>query len=166
MGEDEMTATSISMSETTTKTFVVGVYTQGLATNDQYEPFGETWVFKPLPPWQEQVVARLAELERLIPNWDGEGALPVSRRHANRANAFLARVMSPTSAAPEVVPLADGGVQLEWHLDNNARLDFITDDEEPGGVVLLEVAGELSTLTPQQAIDEVKGHLGQAVVEH
>ncbi len=162
-----MTATSISMPDTAAKTFVVDDYPRGLATNDQYRLFSEAPVPSPLPAWQSGVVARLAELERLPPNWDGEGALPVSRRHANRANAFLSRIMDPMSPAPEVAPLADGGVQLEWRLGGNTRLDFISDDEEPAGVLLVEQDGHLQTFPGQAGIDEASHHLGQLhSIEH
>lgn len=88
--------------------------------------------------WQDTVVPRLAELERLAPNWDSDGGRPVSRRHANRASGVIERLFAIGDVSlPEIVPLADGGVQLEWHLDNGLRVDFITDEEsEP--MVLIE----------------------------
>jgi hypothetical protein len=165
MGEDEMTATSISMPDTGVKAFKLDVYANAvLATTERYALFSDRYVHKPLPAWQEHLLGRLADLERLVPNWDSDGALPVSRRHANRAQAFLTRVMGPMSVEPEVVPFADGGVQLEWRFGNGGRLDFVTDEEEPDGVVLFEVAGELSTVPAAQAVDEVRSRLGQSLV--
>ncbi len=92
------------------------------------------------PRWQFEALARLAELERLPPNWDGYGARPVSRRHANRALSFLGRLMTDALPLPEIGPLPDGGVQLEWHLDGS-RVDFISDVDEPQPVLLLETPG-------------------------
>jgi hypothetical protein len=93
--------------------------------------------------WGDAVTARLAELERLPPNWDSDGALPVARRHANRALALLSRlVVLGFPPIPDIVPLADGGVQLEWRLENGLRVDFVSDeDSEP--VVLIEDATAL-----------------------
>ncbi|MEJ7786391.1 MAG: hypothetical protein WKF96_16430 [Solirubrobacteraceae bacterium] len=93
--------------------------------------------------WRDAVAARLAELERLAPNWDGDGGRPVSRRHGNRAFAVVERLFALGEVGlPDIVPLADGGVQLEWHLDNGIRVDFVTDDDsEP--MVLIEDADGL-----------------------
>lgn len=105
-----------------------------------------------LPRWNEAALARLARLEGLTPDWDGYGGLPVSRVHANRAMRFLARFMDDSLPDPEIVPLADGGVQLEWHLVGH-RVDFVTDDEVVGPVVLLEAAGEDVQEHPAAAFD-------------
>jgi len=108
------------------------------------------------------VIKQLAEFEHLTPNWDSNGALPVARSHSTRAQGFLAQVMGYTSIEPEVVPLADGGVQLEWRLDRGVRIDFITDDEDSEGVVLFEVAGKVSTRPAERAVAEVRNRLEQA----
>lgn len=99
----------------------------------------------PLPRWQSEALARLAELEGLSPNWDGYGGRPVTRRHANRAMTFLGRIMRDDLPPPEIVPLADGGVQLEWHLPHGRRLDFISDDDEPQPVIVVDA--------PQDAVE-------------
>lgn len=160
-----MTATSISMPDTGLEVFKLDVYTTvALATTERYALFSERVVQKPLPVWQEHLLGRLARLERLAPNWDSDGALPVSRRHANRAQGFLMQVMDSKSDEPDVVPLADGGVQLEWRLDADTRLDFISDEEEPYGVVLTEVKGKLTTTPADQAIDDVRERLAKSLV--
>lgn len=160
-----MTATSISMPDTGIKTFKLDVYANAvLATTERYALFSERYVHNPPPAWQEHLLGRLAELERLAPNWDSDGALPVSRRHANRAQAFLMQVMGAVSDEPEVVPLADGGVQLEWHLEDGTRLDFITDEEEPDGVVLTDAGGELATAPASQVVGEVRSRLAKSLV--
>lgn len=160
-----MTATSISMPDTGVKAFKLDVYANAvLATTERYALFSQRHIPRPLPAWQQHLLGRLAELERLAPNWDSDGALPVSRRHADRAQAFLVRVMGAQSDEPEVVPLADGGVQLEWRLEDGTRLDFITDEEEPDGVVLIDTAGELTTVPASQAMDEIRNRLAKSLV--
>jgi hypothetical protein len=95
----------------------------------------------PMPQWEEFASARLAQLERLSPNWDAYGAYPVSRTHSTRAARFLRLVMSDNSPLPDVVPLSDGGVQLEWYLPWG-RLDFVSDTETDRPVLLTQRSGE------------------------
>ncbi|HYQ77898.1 MAG TPA: hypothetical protein VEP91_02175 [Solirubrobacterales bacterium] len=160
-----MTATSISMPDTGIKAFNIDVYTNfALATTERYALFSERYVAKPLPKWQEHLLGRLAELERLAPNWDSDGSHPVSRKHADRAQSFLMQVMGSISDEPEVVPLADGGVQLEWRLDSGVRVDFISDEEEPDGVVLIDADGELTAAPASQMVSDVRDRLSKQLV--
>lgn len=102
--------------------------------------------------WDESVSADLARFERRGPNWDGEGAFPLSRTHGNRAMQFLRAVMTPSSLPPEMSALSDGGIQLEWHLPDMQRIDFVSDEETNGPVVMIEAEGELTT-TPIAEVD-------------
>jgi hypothetical protein len=144
-----MTATSVTMYETTASGFALMDFSgTGAVTTEEYTA-------DPTPSdgdWRNTVVARLAELERLAPSWDSEGALPTTRRHANRAFAFIARLMALGDVpVPEIIPLSDGGVQVEWHLEHGGRVDFVSDEEsEP--VVLVEIAGGLSEY-PARSVD-------------
>ena len=45
--------------------------------------------------------------------------------------SLLRLVMQPNSPSPSVVPLADGGVQLEWHR-NKQDLEIVFPREEDG----------------------------------
>lgn len=94
-----------------------------------------------LPQWHAEALAALARLEGLVPGWDGYAGLPVSRLHANRVLRFLGRFMEDGLPMPEIVPLADGGVQLEWHLATR-RVDFISDEENLSPVVMVDQAGQ------------------------
>lgn len=162
-----MTATSISMPDTAARIFVPDAYTVGLVTNNQYHLLTDLQLKKPLPAWQREVVARLAELERLSPNWDTEGALPLSRHHANRASSFLVQVMAPMAQTPEISPLSDGGVQLEWRLGDSLRIDFISDEEEQAGLLLVERDGALQEFPGQSGVEEAKRLLRQdCFVQH
>lgn len=60
---------------------------------------------------------RLGELSTLEPDWDSYGALPVSHRALAAAEGIVRRVIGRTSVASvphEIMPIADGGVSLEW----------------------------------------------------
>jgi hypothetical protein len=65
--------------------------------------------------WYEAALNALGAVLALPANWDGYGAERPEAEHAFRALVFLQRVMRDTTPLPAIVPLADGGVQVEWH---------------------------------------------------
>lgn len=67
------------------------------------------------PAWMATVVARLETLLALPEGWDGYNAKTPEIWHALEAFGFLERVMTETTARPSIVPLTDGGIQIEWH---------------------------------------------------
>lgn len=83
----------------------------------------------PLPPWVKQTVTALVEIMQLAQNWDSYGARPVATVAVGRALDILTRVMGKASPAPNIVPLADGGLQMEWHTGNHDLEVVIPADE-------------------------------------
>lgn len=81
-----------------------------------------------IPRWVVPVFLRMRELESLPANWDSYGGIPVQRRHRDAALRFLGLVLTDEIARPDIVPLADGGLQLEWRHEG-MDVDFISDDE-------------------------------------
>lgn len=67
------------------------------------------------PKWLEMVTGRLNELLTLQAGWDTYEATRIRPENAARALRFLARVMQPDTAPPSLVPMSNGGIQLEWH---------------------------------------------------
>ncbi|MBP6010786.1 MAG: hypothetical protein KBA31_01050 [Alphaproteobacteria bacterium] len=65
--------------------------------------------------WQIAVHQRLGHLMRLERGWDGYGGLPVKREVLQFALRILAAVMDDTAVSPQIVPISDGSLQLEWH---------------------------------------------------
>src|SRR5947209_7145990 len=64
------------------------------------------------------VSALISELHRLQdecsePDWDGYGALPMSKTGAARAEAFI-RALPTGIDLPELAPEPDGAVSLDW----------------------------------------------------
>lgn len=58
------------------------------------------------------------DLERVMARrygWDSYNALPTTIDSVSHALRFLGEFLQHDSAPPTIVPLADGGVQLEWH---------------------------------------------------
>ena len=54
-------------------------------------------------------------LTTLPRGWDGYHGVPVTRANVQMAAHFLDRFLDSSSAAPWLVPLSGGGLQLEWH---------------------------------------------------
>lgn len=58
--------------------------------------------------------AAIAELVKLPKGWDGYKGIPVRPEVAERARRFMEVAVKCTQFVPDVVPLSDGGLQLEW----------------------------------------------------
>lgn len=83
-------------------------------------------------PWVREALAEVSELTALAPNWDTYGARPIEAASAARVATFLYDHAYGDLPAPHVVPMTDGGVQLEWHRND---LDFeIAFSEDDAGV--------------------------------
>jgi hypothetical protein len=68
-----------------------------------------------LPKWFGATLRKITELLQLAPNWDGYGASEVRQDVAAKALTALWNLLENDSPAPNVVPLGDGGIQVEWH---------------------------------------------------
>lgn len=68
------------------------------------------------PAGLSEAITRIADLMRLPANWDGHGGHPVSRDAGVFAYSLVEAVFSTgCGAQAQIVPLAYGGVQIEWH---------------------------------------------------
>lgn len=115
----------------------------------------------------ERGLAGINALLALPPRWDGHRALPVAEAAATKAMSVLLLVGDDESLAPQFFPLADGGVQLEWHaaghcieieIDGAAECHVLAVDDK--GVILLDQddsQGDASGLWAQTAavLDEL-----------
>ncbi|MCW2542037.1 MAG: hypothetical protein JWN95_3762 [Frankiales bacterium] len=70
-----------------------------------------------LPAWLDAVATRVSHLLRLPQDWAGPNSRPIEPRLAETLIVdVLPRILpANTDAAPHIVPLVDGGLQLEWH---------------------------------------------------
>lgn len=68
-----------------------------------------------LPVWFDTTLKSITELLQLAPNWDGYGASEVKQEVAANALTDLWNLLDNDSPTPSVVPLNDGGIQVEWH---------------------------------------------------
>ena len=65
--------------------------------------------------WLGDAVAHIEELTSLAPGWDSYDSKPVDAGAAMGAVRFLLGSAYADLPAPAIVPIADGGVQIEWH---------------------------------------------------
>lgn len=68
-------------------------------------------------PAQEMISERLSRLRSMHDDWDRQGALRPDQRVIDEVSKILRVALDGVEApaAPFLVPLADGGVQVEWH---------------------------------------------------
>lgn len=70
------------------------------------------------PKWVKPTLEALDSKLQLAPNWDSHGAPPVDTQRVIDAIKVLFSTMSSDTEAPWVVPTTDGGIQLEWHRED------------------------------------------------
>lgn len=68
------------------------------------------------PKWLDQTTTKLYAILGLDDNWDSYGSKRISSRVADAAIGLLYNIMQANTPAPQVVPSANGSIQLEWHL--------------------------------------------------
>jgi len=88
--------------------------------------------------WLKTVEERFQELLSLQPDWDSYGANAIEQKYLDQAKEFLEQVMREDTAMPALVPLADGGVQLEWHV-NGFDVEICFSPEDPQELYIHEI---------------------------
>lgn len=82
-------------------------------------------------PWLRDALMEVNELTALAAGWDSYRARPVEASAAVGVAMFLHDHSYHDLAAPQVVPMTDGGVQLEWHRDD-VDFEISFSDDDPG----------------------------------
>jgi hypothetical protein len=104
-----------------------------------------------LPGWVIPACVQLLVLQRLPDNWDSYGGVALQARHRDAALRFLGLVMSDEISMPDIVPLADGGVQLEWR-PPGIEIDFISDNELPEPTLFITRNSETEEMDETRAV--------------
>ncbi|HUT13039.1 MAG TPA: hypothetical protein VMY42_21265 [Thermoguttaceae bacterium] len=63
----------------------------------------------------QELIEHLEELKSLQANWNGYGAEPIHPRTIEAAQRFVRWLPIRLSVLPQVVPMTQGRLQLEWH---------------------------------------------------
>ena len=94
---------------------------EGMADAPRRHGFISTWTanFAPIPPIEtlaDRSRAAIDELTKLNAGWDGYDGGPVLPQVARHALRLLEAIGAHTQIVPDVVPLSNGGLQLEWYI--------------------------------------------------
>jgi hypothetical protein len=82
-----------------------------------------------LPTWVLPTISAFMRVQSLPENWDSYGGKRVDSDMVVQSLSVLEQIMGSTSPAPSVVPLGDGGIQLEWHRNQqDLEIAFPPDD--------------------------------------
>lgn len=84
-----------------------------------------------LPAWIEPTIEAFAKIQNLQDNWDSYGGKAVNPDTLQQSLAVLAQIMRTNSPAPSIVPLGDGGIQVEWHRKQQDLEIVFAVDERP-----------------------------------
>jgi hypothetical protein len=85
----------------------------------------------PAARWFRDAVAEVEDLTTLAGDWNTYGASPVDATAATQAVRFLVDTAYSDLARPAIVPLSEGGIQIEWHR-GGIDLEISFSDVEPG----------------------------------
>jgi hypothetical protein len=114
------------------------------------------------PAWVIPTVQRLAELQLLPYDWDSYGGLPLQPKHLGAAIQFLNAVMGNEVTSPDIVPLSDGGIQLEWRSGEH-EIDFISEDDSVSPTLLVTSGAGTTPIPGPEAVGYFREHLAALV---
>lgn len=108
--------------------------------------------------WFGPSLEGIGRVLRLGRGWDTYDARPISRTSALSALSFLDGFLEATSSPPTVVPLADGGVQFEWHRGGLDVEIAFSPEEEPEMYVADRESGQEWELDPRssEALEDIR----------
>ena len=114
-------------------------------------------VKEPAATWLREAVAEVEELTSLAPDWNGYGAKVVEAGSAVAAVRFLLRAALPQVSRPDIVPVADGGVQVEWHRGGVDLEVCFSPDESVGYLDVRESGDEPTEFPASDAVSILAG---------
>lgn len=80
-------------------------------------PRARVRVANPRSEWVKELEERFDDLTSLPRGWDGYAGLPVSFTCAQFAANLIERLCIDSLPAPQLVPMPDGTLRLEWHMN-------------------------------------------------
>lgn len=66
-----------------------------------------------------EAIEKIVSFRELEKGWDGDRAFPLTDDACRMAIWLVVNVTSTEAPRPQLVPLADGGIQAEWHVFGN-----------------------------------------------
>jgi hypothetical protein len=112
-----------------------------------------------LPAWLKPTIQSFLDLLQLPLNWEGYGAVQIQEQIAQKALMVLVEVMENDAPAPSVVPLSDGGIQVEWHRRGRSLEIEFPADEAPS-FYYYEDGSELESEGPvSRSYDRIQAYI-------
>lgn len=71
----------------------------------------------------EQMEENINALLRLGPGWDGRRARALTTEAAGSAIGLIFALATDLSLPPQLFPLPDGGIQIEWHAGQSVEIE-------------------------------------------
>lgn len=96
---------------------------------------------------------QLNGLLRLGAGWDGHRGLPLTDEAVGSAIGLLFAVASDLSLPPQVFPLPDGGLQMEWHAGQSVEIEV--DAVGDAHVLVVDDGGQIAVNSELAQGDEV-----------
>lgn len=108
--------------------------------------------------WQKEPVLRIAECSTLKENWDSYGGHAPSFDTVLAAIDLIDAIPQHEPPRPRIVPLATGGIQLEWKVDQR-ELDIEIGSDSTYRYLKFDpsiTSGELENELPLNSLSEVE----------
>ena len=83
-----------------------------------------------MPLWFEPVIDSMSERWGALAGWDSYDARPTDLDHAIKLLNYLSQILPNKAVAPIITPLADGGLQAEWHRGDK-DIEIVVPFDEP-----------------------------------
>lgn len=113
-----------------------------------------------LPIWFEPVINSMSERWGASPGWDSYEARPTDSNLAIKLLNYLSEIMPDEAVPPIITPLADGGLQAEWHRGNK-DIEVVVPYNEPARYYYFDAATdqEEEEELSQQHIGRLRAHI-------
>jgi len=114
--------------------------------------FGYVRINSKNDPWHSQIKERLNELCKLAKNWDGYNSVPTTFDVAHFSYSLLEQLYREDTPLPSIVPLANGGLQIEWH-KNNLDIEIVVHEPNLTSVWVDDITTEEDGVETEMTTD-------------
>ncbi|MXY78953.1 MAG: hypothetical protein F4Y94_04515 [Chloroflexi bacterium] len=114
-------------------------------------------------PWFNPIRIQLNGFFALGANWNGYGELPIHESAVKRVVDVLDTICAD-GPAPQVVPMSDGGVQIEW-MDGALEIEVEVPPFGPAQILIVEPSGEEIEMAASSSRSPAWGQLRDRIAQ-